>query len=99
MIGITNGAFIALIALGYTMVYGIVELINFAHGDLFMLGTFLALTILAALGLTGQGVVGASPGMIVLAVALMLLLVPPFCAGVNWCVDRAVYKPLRSAPK
>ena len=40
MIGITNGAFIALIALGYTLVYGIIELINFAHGALFMLGTF-----------------------------------------------------------
>ncbi len=43
--GLSNGMIIALIALGYTMVYGIVELINFAHGDLFMLGTFLSLTI------------------------------------------------------
>src|SRR5919109_776847 len=50
MIGITNGAFIALIALGYTLVYGIIELINFAHGDLFMLGTFVCLTTLTVLG-------------------------------------------------
>ena len=50
MIGITNGAFIALIALGYTLVYGIIELINFAHGDLFMLGTFVCLSTLTLLG-------------------------------------------------
>ncbi len=43
--GLTNGSLIALIALGYTMVYGIIELINFAHGDVFMLGSFLAFTL------------------------------------------------------
>ncbi len=53
MIGITNGAFIALIALGYTLVYGIIELINFAHGDLFMLGTFVCLsTLISAIGVS-----------------------------------------------
>jgi len=51
LIGLTNGSLFALIALGYTMVYGIIGLINFAHGDLFMLGCFLALSILTALGL------------------------------------------------
>ena len=89
--GLSNGLIIALIALGYTMVYGIVELINFAHGDVMMLGCFFALTIV---GLCGGET--ASPW---LAVFLMLLLVPPFCAGLNWLVDRHVYRPLRSAPK
>ena len=50
LIGLVTGSLYALIALGYTMVYGIIELINFAHGDLFMLGSFLALTVLTALG-------------------------------------------------
>ena len=49
LIGLTNGALFALIALGYTMVYGIIELINFAHGDVFMLGSFLALTLIGAM--------------------------------------------------
>src|SRR5213593_1993943 len=51
VIGLTNGAYIALIALGYTLVYGIVELINFAHGDLYMLGAFFALTMIGLFGL------------------------------------------------
>ena len=49
--GLTRGAIFALIALGYTMVYGIIELINFAHGDIFMLGLMVSLTLFAALGL------------------------------------------------
>ena len=52
ILGVTNGALIALIALGYTLVYGIVELINFAHGEVFMMGSFLALTTVGAFGLT-----------------------------------------------
>lgn len=89
--GLANGLIIALIALGYTMVYGIVELINFAHGDVMMLGCFLALTIVGLLG--GEA---ATPW---LAIGLMLLLVPPFCAALNWLIDRQVYRPLRNAPK
>src|SRR5438552_1048217 len=96
MIGITNGAFIALIALGYTMVYGIIELINFAHGDLFMLGTFLALTIAGALGLDPAK---SSGGSMTAGVGLMLVLAPAFCSGLNWTIDRLAYKPLRNAPK
>ena len=52
ILGITNGAIIALIALGYTLVYGIVELINCAHGEVFMMGAFLSLTIVGTFGLT-----------------------------------------------
>jgi branched-chain amino acid transport system permease protein len=93
--GLSNGMIIALIALGYTMVYGIVGLINFAHGDLFMLGTFLALTVVGLLGMTPQ----AGPGQIAGTLVLMMLLVPFFCASLNWSVDRLAYKPLRNAPK
>ncbi len=56
ILGVTNGALIALIALGYTLVYGIVELINFAHGEVFMMGAFLSLTAVSAFGLvSGAG--------------------------------------------
>ncbi len=99
VIGLTTGSLYALIALGYTMVYGIVELINFAHGDLFMLGSFLALTLMIQLGLNEAAVASAGTGMMLLALALLFLAVPIFCAGLNWSVDRLVYKPLRSAPK
>ena len=51
LVGLVNGALIAIIALGYTMVYGIIELINFAHGDLYMLGAFASLTVFGAFGI------------------------------------------------
>lgn len=95
-VGWINGFIIALIALGYTMVYGIIELINFAHGDLFMLGAFLALTLVGLLGLNDPGVTTLQAAM---GLAVILLIVPCFTAGVNWTVDRLAYKPLRSAPK
>lgn len=98
--GLTIGSLIALIALGYTMVYGIVELINFAHGDLFMLGSFLALSLVSAFGLNEAGVLGTMPGFRILGpVLLCFLIVPLFCAGLNLAVDRVIYKPLRNAPK
>jgi branched-chain amino acid transport system permease protein len=94
LIGITTGSLIALIALGYTMVYGIVELVNFAHGDLVMLGSFLALTLLGAFGLTGAG-----PVLVAVGIVGLVLIVALFCATVNVAVDRIVYRPLRGAPK
>jgi branched-chain amino acid transport system permease protein len=100
--GLVLGSLIGLIALGYTMVYGIVELINFAHGDLFMLGSFFALQLAIWLGAaTGAGMAtpGASAGSAALAVLVMLLGAPLFCASLNVAVDRIVYKPLRGAPK
>ncbi len=98
--GLTSGALIALIALGYTMVYGIVELINFAHGDLFMLGSCLALTIFTAFGLAQPGAIdSASNVTILLAIACCLVAVPIFCAGLNRSVDYVVYRPLRTAPR
>ena len=96
VIGLVTGTLYALIALGYTMVYGIIELINFAHGDLFMLGSFLALQVALWLGATG---VGTPPGEAALAIAVMLVAAPVFCAGLNVLIDRAVYRPVRHAPK
>src|SRR5438067_2160422 len=97
LMGLVSGLLYALIALGYTMVYGIVELINFAHGDLFMLGCMLALTVCRECGARSEADAGSAAA--VTAIALMLLAVPVFCAVLNVAVDRAVYRPLRTAPK
>ena len=94
LIGLTNGALIALVALGYTMVYGFIGLINFAHGDLIMLGACLALTLVGALGLAAAG-----PAATWLGIVLLVVLCGLFCGGLNMAVDRLVYKPLRTAPK
>ncbi|MFM9025182.1 MAG: branched-chain amino acid ABC transporter permease [Planctomycetaceae bacterium] len=94
LIGLTNGALIALIALGYTMVYGIIRLINFAHGDLIMLGSCLALSLVHAAGLAAAGPAATWAG-----VALLVAVCGLFCGGLNVAVDRIVYRPLRSAPK
>jgi branched-chain amino acid transport system permease protein len=94
--GLTYGSLIALIALGYTMVYGIIGLINFAHGDLFMLGTFLTLTLIGALGLDAEG---ASSAAVAIGLIAMLPLAAVFCGALNLGIDRIVYKPLRRAPK
>jgi len=93
--GLTFGALIALIALGYTMVYGIVELINFAHGDLFMLGCFLLLTVVELI-LPAKD---PSTMAIVLALGLGLIVSVVFCGLLNCGVDYVVYRPLRKAPK
>jgi len=94
LIGLTNGALIALVALGYTMVYGIIGLINFAHGDLIMPGACLALTLVGAMGLAAAG-----PAATWLGIILLVVLCGLFCGGLNMAVDRLVYKPLRTAPK
>jgi branched-chain amino acid transport system permease protein len=106
MIGLVNGSLFALIALGYTMVYGIIELINFAHGDLFMLGSFLCLQLAVWVGAAGVGdavatVPAAEPGSVLAigAIALMLLVAPLFCATVNMTIDRVIYRPIRNASK
>lgn len=93
--GFSNGMIIALIALGYTLVYGIVELINFAHGDLVMFGAFMALTVLALIGVPQPG----DSLSATLSCAALLVVVPLFCGCVNLLVDRWAYRPLRNAPK
>jgi branched-chain amino acid transport system permease protein len=95
MDGISNGAIWALIALGYTLVYGIIELINFAHGEVFMIGSFVAASFWGALGLTlATGVPGLVAGLAVTLVVAMFT-----CASLNVMIERVAYRPLRNAPK
>jgi branched-chain amino acid transport system permease protein len=94
VIGISNGVLYALIALGYTLVYGIIELINFAHGDLFMLGGLFAATFIAVW--FGQD----TPSNVGWAVFfLCLIAVMGFCATINVAIERFAYRRLRRAPK
>lgn len=95
IIGIANGAIIAIIALGYTMVYGIIELINFAHGDVYMIGVFTTLTTLSLTGtLTSQ-----DPGRIALGIGIALVVGISLCAGLNAAIERLAYRRLRNAPR
>src|SRR5262245_26610134 len=98
MLGLVLGSLYALIAIGYTMVYGIVELINFAHGDLFMLGSFLALQ-LAHWWFRYVSGDTSNPLLVAILVLLMFAAAPIFCAALNVATDFAIYKPLRSSPK
>mgnify|MGYP001369026788 CR=1 FL=1 len=93
--GLSNGAIIALIAVGYTLVYGIIELINFAHGEVFMIGSF---TAVAFWGLIGLGL-GSSVIGLVLGLLLTLLVAMATCGGMNVMIERVAYRPLRGAPK
>src|ERR687885_830994 len=95
LIGLANGAIVATIALGYTMVYGIIELINFAHGDVFMLGAFLTLILLALLGLTHT----TAWYLLYPALIVVFALVSGMCAGINITIERFAYRPLRNAPR
>jgi branched-chain amino acid transport system permease protein len=95
IIGISNGAIVAIIALGYTMVYGIIELINFAHGDVYMIGVFTSLTVLS---LTGT-LASKSPGHIILGLALALIISVAACAALNATIERLAYRRLRNAPR
>jgi branched-chain amino acid transport system permease protein len=89
--GLTRGAVFALIALGYTMVYGIIELINFAHGDVFMLGLFISLSWFALLGVT-KTLVG---WQLVTILPLVFVLTMLTTALLNVAIDRVAYRPLR----
>jgi branched-chain amino acid transport system permease protein len=95
IIGLANGAIIAIIALGYTMVYGIVELINFAHGDVYMIGVFTALTTLS---LTGT-LKSQDPTHIAIGIVVALIVAIVVCATLNATIERLAYKPLRNAPR
>jgi branched-chain amino acid transport system permease protein len=95
VLGLSNGAIIALIALGYTLVYGIIELINFAHGEVFMIGSFVAFGLWGTFGLSeGMGVPGMVVGLLAAMIAAMIV-----CGGLNVMIERVAYKPLRNAPK
>ena len=93
--GLSLGGIYALIALGYTMVYGIIELINFAHGDVYTLGTFFSLAILTALGVSGELHGAALLGVVLLAILGSMLL----CGIVGVLIERLAYRRLRNAPR
>jgi len=92
--GLTVGSVYALIALGYSMVYGILELINFAHGEIYMLGAYLGIIFLAffsAIGLTAYN--------LPLALILTFVLSIIFCSSYGFTIEKIAYKPLRNAPR
>jgi branched-chain amino acid transport system permease protein len=93
--GLALGAIYALIALGYTMVYGIIELINFAHGDVYTLGSFFALSILTALGVNGD-VHGIA---LVLDIGIAVVGAALLCGIVGVLIERLAYRRLRNAPR
>src|SRR3954454_24958038 len=94
--GLSNGWILALIAIGYTLVYGIIELINFAHGDVFMIGSFTAAQFWS--GVLGVGLATSTFGIaggIVIALIVSMLV----CGVLNVMIERVAYRPLRAAPK
>src|SRR5207237_6344476 len=96
LIGVTLGSVYALVALGYTLVYGILELINFAHGDVFMLGAMMAATITVQwFRLHDNEAVGKWIPVVLLALLIGML----FCGVLNATIERVAYRPLRGAPR
>jgi branched-chain amino acid transport system permease protein len=93
--GLSIGLIWALIALGYTLVYGIIELINFAHGEVFMIGAFVSVSLYGAFGITTGTSTLAIIGGLIVVLALSML-----ASGVlNTMIERVAYRPLRGAPK
>jgi len=97
--GFTTGSYLALVALGYTMVYGLIELINFAHGDIYALGFFVSLTLFTWLGVPRTLVVALPTGTLVWMLPMVMLLTMLGTGLVNVSLDRLAYKPLRRAPR
>ncbi len=89
--GLVLGSVYALVALGYTMVYGIINLINFAHGEVLMVGALTSWTVVS--GLAGMGI----PGWLMLLISLMAAVV--VCAALNFAIEKIAYRPLRNAPR
>jgi branched-chain amino acid transport system permease protein len=90
--GLTLGAIYGLIAIGYTMVYGIIGMINFAHGEIFMIGAFIALITFLILGSTGGAVV-------IVALFVVLIVSMLLTAVYGWALERIAYRPLRGSPR
>jgi branched-chain amino acid transport system permease protein len=103
VIGVTNGAIIALIALGYTLVYGIIELINFAHGDNFMIGSFVGLTVLGGtfFGLGLFSPITDDSGVLIKIVGVLIAMAVAMvaCGLLGVGIERVAYKPLRNSPR
>jgi len=96
LIGLTTGAVFALVALGYTLVYGILQLINFAHGDVFSLGGLMSSTILLSVFKVTDATSGA---LVVAAIAVALLVAMAFCSTLNTAIELVAYRRLRNAPR
>jgi len=93
--GVSNGAIWALVALGYTMVYGIIELINFAHGDVFMIGSLVSFGLWGTLGLA----LSTGTGGLVVGLLFTMLVAMVATGSLNVMIERVAYRPLRNAPK
>ena len=91
--GLVLGSMYALVALGYTMVYGIISLINFAHGEVLMVGALTSWTVVTFL----QDTVPGMPGWLMMLISLLCAIV--VCAALNFTIEKVAYKPLRSAPR
>ncbi len=89
--GLVLGSMYALVALGYTMVYGIINLINFAHGEVLMVGALVSWTVVTALGDTGW------PGWVLLSISLVAAVL--VCMALNVAIEKLAYRPLRNAPR
>ena len=91
--GLTLGSVYAVVALGYTMVYGIIQLINFAHGEVVMIGAMVSFSVITAIA-------GAHTGLPPLAIVVCGVLVAvPVCMAVGYTLERVAYRPLRNAPR
>ena len=103
IIGLANGLIFALVALGYTLVYGIIELINFAHGDVFMIGSLIAFALIAPKDVGGFAVFPVTAGtpvpLLIIGIILTLAVTMALTAGLNAGIERVAYRPLRHAPK
>src|SRR5437868_157416 len=97
--GLSKGSIYALIALGYTMVYGIIELINFAHGDVFMLGTFTAISFVGFFGINDQHPALTDPVQVILVLILTFIVTMVVMGLLGVIIERVAYRPLRNAPK
>ena len=95
LVGLANGFVLALIALGYTLVYGIIELINFAHGEVYMMGSFMALTVVTATVVSYTDSLSTRVLIIILALLVTML----FAGALNFTIDRVAYRRLRLAPR
>jgi branched-chain amino acid transport system permease protein len=93
--GVADGAIYALVALGYTMVYGIIELINFAHGDVFTLGAYVAATIMGIFAINEDSFTTLDLVVLLLTFPVVMLIM----GGVNVTIERIAYRPLRNAPR
>ena len=91
--GLTLGSVYAVVALGYTMVYGIIQLINFAHGEVVMIGAMVAYTVIVALTGANTGL----PPLVIVAAGVVAAV--PACMAVGYTLERVAYRPLRRAPR